>query len=153
MNVLFAASSALNQSDLNILPDVNVSVERQDWIAILKTEWCSAPKLGSQGHRRCRDGHRQEPLRSLPDRRRVRLHDGARRSSHKVSRVCSSRRSRSSQVKPEGRRRNHERQSILSWYHIVRVHYRWPLLEAIRYALSSNVVCDLSCDLLDLGWR
>jgi hypothetical protein len=27
------------------------------------------------------------------------------------------------------------RQSILSWYHILRVHYRWPLFEAIRYAL------------------
>jgi hypothetical protein len=27
------------------------------------------------------------------------------------------------------------RQSILSWYCVLRVHYRWPLFEAIRYAL------------------
>ena len=27
------------------------------------------------------------------------------------------------------------RRSILIWYRILRVHYRWPLFEAIRYAL------------------
>ena len=27
------------------------------------------------------------------------------------------------------------RQSFVSWYQILRVHYRWPLFEAIRYAL------------------
>jgi len=27
------------------------------------------------------------------------------------------------------------RLSILKWYRILRVHYRWPLFEAVRYAL------------------
>jgi hypothetical protein len=27
------------------------------------------------------------------------------------------------------------RRSILIWYRILRVHYHWPLFEAIRYAL------------------
>lgn len=28
-----------------------------------------------------------------------------------------------------------QRRSILNWYHILRVHCRWPRFEAIRYAL------------------
>lgn len=28
-----------------------------------------------------------------------------------------------------------EQLSILDWYRILRVHYHWPLFEAIRYAL------------------
>ena len=28
-----------------------------------------------------------------------------------------------------------KRPSVLGWYRILRVHYQWPLFEAIRYAL------------------
>jgi len=28
-----------------------------------------------------------------------------------------------------------KRPSILGWYQILRLHYQWPLFEAIRYAL------------------
>ena len=28
-----------------------------------------------------------------------------------------------------------KRPSILMWYRILRVHYRWPVFQAIRYAL------------------
>jgi hypothetical protein len=28
-----------------------------------------------------------------------------------------------------------KRPSILKWYRILRVHYRWPVFQAIRYAL------------------
>ena len=55
----------------------------------------------NQGHLRCGDGHREEPLRSLRDRRRVRVHDGARRAGHEISRVRGSRAGRSSQVTPQ----------------------------------------------------
>src|SRR6266403_834348 len=64
-----------------------------------------AARLGQQGHLRCGNGHREEPLRSLRDRRRVRVHDGARRAGHEISRVRGPRCSRSSQVKLNGRRR------------------------------------------------
>jgi len=66
-------------------------------------EW--AARLGPTRHLRCGNGHREEPLRSLRDRRRVRVHDGARRAGHEISRVRGSRCSRSSQVKHNGRRR------------------------------------------------
>jgi len=42
-----------------------------------------AARLGSQRNLRCGDGHREEPLWSIRDRRRVRVHDGARRSGTK----------------------------------------------------------------------
>jgi len=61
-----------------------------------------AARLGSQGNLRCRDGHCEEPLRSLWDRSRVRVHDGARRSSHEVPRIRRSHCCRSSQVKNRG---------------------------------------------------
>src|SRR4029077_11928002 len=63
-----------------------------------------AARLGPQGHLRCGDGHREEPLRSLRDRRRVRVHDGTRCSSHEVPRIRHSRWCRSSQVKNRGRK-------------------------------------------------
>jgi len=44
-----------------------------------------------------RDGHREEPLRSLWDRRRVRVHDGTRRAGHEIPGVRGSRCSCSSQ--------------------------------------------------------
>ncbi len=28
-----------------------------------------------------------------------------------------------------------ERLSVLDWYHILRMHYHWPLFQAIRFAL------------------
>src|SRR5258705_5456763 len=61
-----------------------------------------AARLGSQGNLRCRDGHCEEPLRSLWDWSRVRVHDGARLSSHQVPRIRRSRCCRSSQVKKRG---------------------------------------------------
>ena len=64
-----------------------------------------AARLGSQGNLRCRDGHREEPLRSLWDRRRVRVHDGTRRSGHEVPRIRHRHCCRRSQVKKkEGRK-------------------------------------------------
>src|SRR5258706_5152640 len=57
-----------------------------------------AARLGSQGHLRCGDGHRKEPLRSLRDRRRVRVHDGTRCSSHEIPGVRGSHTCVSSQI-------------------------------------------------------
>ena len=31
--------------------------------------------------------------------------------------------------------RSTERPSLLGWYRILRAHYKWPLFQAIRYAL------------------
>jgi len=41
----------------------------------------------NKGNLRCGNGHREEPLRSLRDRRRVRVHDGARCAGYELSRV------------------------------------------------------------------
>src|ERR1700733_10354281 len=63
-----------------------------------------AARLGSQGNLRRRDGHCEEPLRSLRDRSRVRVHDGTRRSSYEVPRIRRSHCCPSSQVKNRGRK-------------------------------------------------
>src|SRR5260370_2560023 len=61
-----------------------------------------AARLGPQGLLRCGDGHREEPLGSLWDRSRVRVHDGTGRSSHEVPRIPHSHGCRSSPVKKRG---------------------------------------------------
>ncbi len=42
---------------------------------------------------------------------------------------------RSHQETNSMRRATTEAPSILGWYRILRVHYHWPLFQAIRYAL------------------
>ncbi len=46
-----------------------------------------ATRLGPQGNLRCSDGHREEPLRSLRDRRRIRVHDGTRCAGNEIPRI------------------------------------------------------------------
>src|SRR6202008_2529487 len=63
-----------------------------------------ATRLGKPGYIRRSDGHREDALWRLWHRRRIRLHDGSRRSRYEVSGVRDTHGGTRTQIKPvEGR--------------------------------------------------